>query len=297
MNIEDIAANAYDESVAKDEAEATPEVTPEVTEESEAKPEDGQPVDDASDITVKDETTEEAPADDEVEPDEVTDEEIAEQVDAAKTNVEALPPINRYIYDGLPQITTIGVIDGKDVTINVKTADEIPENFEWKTKRAEKLFDQALIDQGGRAMRLENKYQNEQTTRLNQQETNEIQADLAAMQAEGLIPKFSMETAINNPDNAGVKIANDVLALFQKTNMKYAQEGRSYRISYRDAYDKYEAQQARSTKGTVKPDPTIKERKQVAAKVGSGGTKEEPKYKVHAGMTVDDILREHEDDF
>ena len=160
--------------------------------------------------------------DDDSEEDEDDEDDIDEAVEEAKTKVEELPPINQYIYKNLPEIATTGLIDGKEVTIKVKTANEIPDGFDWKSKRDEKMFDQALIDQGVKANNLANEYEAKQKTaegdKYRQAEANDIQSDLRALQTEGLIPKFSTDTANTNPDHPGVKLANEVLALYTKLN-------------------------------------------------------------------------------
>jgi hypothetical protein len=299
MDIQDLAAHAYDQEVAKENGEITEEKT------------DGEEtgVDDKADDDKTDtdgdgdkDTAEKSDADDtdtdkdedDADADEVDDEDIEEKVEAAKTDTAALPPINKYIYDNLPEITTAGIIDGKDITIRVKTADEIPDGFEWKNKRDEKLFDQALIDQGVKAGTLANEYSGKQNQEVLQKEYNEIQADLSALQAAGSIPKFSTETAQSNPDHPGVKIANEVLKIYTDTNQKYAEANRAYRISFADAFDKYQVAQSKKTVTETKSKSTA-ERKEVAAKVGAGRTgADEKKYPVFKGMTVDDILEMNE---
>jgi hypothetical protein len=218
-----------------------------------------------------------------------------------------LPEWSKFVMDGLPTLQTLGHVgEGKDKIFNIKRYEDLPEGFEFATKRDEANFLAANAQQEVRANTLLESYnkqkqereQQENQKKFQEQEVIDIQSDVRALQREKIMPEFQYKESDPkfNSDPA-VKEANEIYELYQKTNQayfdKYANTGRSYRISYRDAADKYYAHKARITpKEEPKPD-NKEERNKVASKVSAPQTTapdSRPKG-IRSGTSMQDIIR------
>lgn len=225
--------------------------------------------------------------------------------DAQPIQTSALSPTQQYVYDNLPSLSVRGKAgtDGEVKTFTVKVAQELPDNFEFASDRDRAIFNQDIADQTTRANQLTAQYtadQQKQTlTEFEARENADIQKDMSDLQREGLLPKFKLQP--NDPgfeDSPEVKQAQEVLSLMNERNQKYAQEGRLARISYRDAFDIWQGQQA------SKPNPELQKedsaRKQVTEKIGGsqGASPDQvSKPRVSRGSTIEQILELHERDF
>lgn len=221
------------------------------------------------------------------------------QPDEIDVEVKELPSWQQYILDKLPEIQTIGHTgEGKDKVFRVKRVEDLPENFEFASKRDELSFSAALASQEVNARDLLKQYQNEEQQQKYQefqnQEAIDIQADIKALQKEGVLDKFkySEEDAEFNSDPA-VKTANAIYDLYKKTNDAYLREfsqtGRNYRISFRDAADKYFARQGRQA-----PKPQARqERDKVATQVSApqGASPDSQKRAMPIGSSMQDVLK------
>lgn len=274
------------------------EQLPEEKEEKDVKPdeskeEDKEEVPEKPEEKKEDESTEEekSPAE---------DNEEAELPEPDDTPPVELPSWQKYVLDNLPEIQTIGhTKDGKDRLFKVKRAEDLPDNFEFASKRDELTFNAAIASQEVNARELLNKYQQEEQNQKFQefqnQEAIDVQSDIQKLQKEGLLDKFkySEDDPEFNSDPA-VKVANEIYDIYKKTNDAYLKEfqktGRNYRISYRDAADKYFAMQGRKTETK---DKAKQERTKVAEKVSApqSAPPESGKRGMPAGATMQDILK------
>lgn len=218
--------------------------------------------------------------------------------DAPQFDADALPERARYIYDNLPALRARGSLgDGKVKDFTIKTAQELPEKFEFASKRDELLFVQELADQAQRANSLDTTWQQQdQKAKFETwqaQQAKDISADLADLQKEELVPKFTEKEAKDNPDHPGVKLANDVYDYMQKTNTARANAGKPYFLSFRDAAEIVLAKKGLETKSQSNS-KVQQERTKIAAKVGgNSGTSRELK-KPQRFKSVWDIVDLHD---
>lgn len=223
-----------------------------------------------------------------------------------------LGPIEKYVIDKLPTLSVV-VKDGEGFkTLKFKDTSELPADFEIANDAVRAQFTADISAQTARARDAINEYKqtelNNNVRAYEQQESKDVATDLASLQKQGVIPKF--ELSEDDPkfnDDPAVKIANQIYDLFKQTNQRYMQQGKTYRITYADAADKFFANQSRadaakaaneSQKAKDQPKeikkektPAQKEREQIASKQGapSGGDAKAEKPRVRAGMTMGDI--------
>lgn len=207
-----------------------------------------------------------------------------------------LPPVAKYILENLPEIQTIGhTIDGKDKVYTVKRLEELPEDFEFASKRAEIAAMAAQSSQELNARQLLQDYQRQEQQaeyrKLQDLEAVEVQSDITSLQREGILPKFQYEPEdVKFNDDPAVKEANAIYDLFQKTNQAYMTAKKTYRISYRDAADKY---YLAKSKAEAKKTPPTPERTKAAEKVGapSGASPSTRKGPLPSGTRPDQIYQ------
>lgn len=133
---------------------------------------------------------------------------------------DQMKPVQRYIYTGLPYITITGIQgegdDAKEVELQVKTPDQIPEDFKYKSVRSEKIADDAFLEQNKRADQMYTKIQQtsqqSQEQEQRQQENSQILAGVETLQKDGVIPKITAEPGTPEFDkDPGVLRANEIL--------------------------------------------------------------------------------------
>lgn len=230
------------------------------------------------------------------------EEEDEDEEPVAPVNQAELPSWQKYVLENLPDIQVVGH-EGtkKDKVYTVKRLEDLPDEFEFTSRRAELAFSAALASQEVNARELVNKYNQEQQTRQYQefqaQEAVDIQADIQRLQKDGIIEKFkySEDSPEFNTDPA-VKVANAIYDLYKKTNDSYLKEfgntGRTYRISYRDAADKYFAMQGRQKPVEPPKNDNKQERDKVAEKIsGQGSASDGQKKGMPVGSTMQDVLK------
>lgn len=224
---------------------------------------------------------------------EVTEEveEVPEEVELEdlpeEKTYEPLPEWQKYILDNLPNIQVMGHQgEGKDKVFNVKRLEELPDDFEFASKRAELAFNAALAAQEVNARDLLAKYRSEEAQRANHNfeslEALDIQSDVKTLQKAGMLPKFKYE--VNDPrfnDDPAVQESNKIYDFYKKINdgyyEKYNGSGRMYRISYEDAAYKYYAlhpkeaspEQVKAIKKEEQKTPEQTQRESVAKKVSA----------------------------
>lgn len=223
-----------------------------------------------------------------------------------------LGPIEKFVLDKLPTLSVV-VKDGESFkTLKFKDTSDLPADFEIANDAARAQFTADISAQTSRARDAINEYKqtelNNNVKAYEAQEAKDVASDLASLQKQGVIPKF--ELSEDDPkfnDDPAVKTANQIYDLFKQANQRYMQQGKTYRITYADAADKFFASQTRadaakaadeSQKGKDQPKeikkektPAQKEREQIASKQGapSGGDAKAEKPRVRAGMTMGDI--------
>ena len=207
---------------------------------------------------------------------------------------EGMPPINKVIYNNLPYIQAVGK-DGN--IIRVKTAQQLPDDFEFANKKAELQFQNDLQAQEMKAQKISDnitsriKQNEEQAERA--REARNILDEISALQKSGdlPIPKAKPGTKAFDDDDAVVLI-NKVLGYRQErlkagSNLTVEDALMIYKMKHPSEFEnKSEA------KGDV-------ERKKVANKI-SGSNKSadtsissrkagKPKY-YRYGMSMEDVL-------
>lgn len=226
-----------------------------------------------------------------------------DEPDAFTEPVE-LPQWQKYIVDNLPDIQTVGHTLNKageplpDKVFTIKRLEELPDNFEFASRRAEIAFGAALASQEVNARELLVKYNNQQQQQQYQQFQNQealdIQSDITALQKEGVIDKFQhSEDSPEFNDDPAVKLANEIYDLYKKTNDSYIKSGRTYRITYQDAAFKYLGMKSRQTPPAPKTPDNSNERKQIADKISApqSTAPEGQKRGMPVGSSMQDVLK------
>lgn len=214
-------------------------------------------------------------------------------------NVEGMDAETKYIFDNLPNITA-RIKDGDGVKeIQLKSPTQLPENFEFASKRDEVLFMNAVSAQENRALQLQSTYQQQQQSTQNQQfeerENAMIRDDVAELQKEGELPKF--KTQVGDPEfekDPATQEVQKVLDFMEERNQQYLNDynqGRPYRhIGFREAYYMFQ-RTGQSTQ--VAQQQEDRERKEIANRTTTPRglvPTELKKPTVPRGTTVQDIL-------
>lgn len=247
------------------------------------------------------------------EPAEVPAPDEDEEDEAPAPQAVGLGPIEKYILDKLPTLQA-RIKDGDSVkVISFKDISELPQGFELADDSARAQFTVDVAAQVDRAKNALSQYKQaelqENIRKFEAQESQDVADDIAFLQRRGILPKF--QYAEDDPKfntDPAVKEANEIYDLYKKTNQAYAQKyadtGRTYRISYRDAADKYyaresrskanESQNAKDQPAPAKKTPVAtKERQEVARQQGApqGGEPAGNKFRPRSGMKMSDINR------
>lgn len=210
---------------------------------------------------------------------------------------DKLPEQNKLIYNSLPYITA----EGKDGDIRVKTPEQLPEDFEFKNKRAEMTFQNDLQAQEMKATKMSEAL----TQRANMIAQNTARQRAAAQiigEIEGLqktgdlpTPKAKQGTKEFDSDPA-VELINKVLGYRQQrmsegVNLTIKDSLMLYKLQHPEDFEKKEA------KGDV-------ERRNIAKKV-AGSSKasgapanndNKPQY-YRPGMSTEDVIDRVLDDW
>lgn len=240
-------------------------------------------------------------------PEDVELEEIPEE-----TKQEPLPEWQKYIMDNLPEIQVIGHQgeNGKDKVFKVKRLEDLPDDFEFTSKREELAFTTALASQEVNARELLQRYRGEESQRQAKEfealEALDVQSDTKRLQDSGVLPKFKYPP--NDPrfdTDPAVIEANKIYDFYEKINQeyydKYNNSGRMYRVSYEDAAYRYYAlhpkEAPKEAKEAPKETPPKKsaeqvEREKVASKIGSQGASSDGKIRpLMPGTSVNKVYQ------
>jgi len=256
---------------------------------------------------------------DEVISEDTAEEEIPEEVELEdlpeEKKFEDLPDWSKYILDNLPNIQVMGHQgeDGKDKLFTVKRLEDLPDDFEFASKRAELSFASALSAQEINARELLQKYQNEQSQRQQSEfealEAVDIQNDVSSLQKAGILPKFKY--AVNDPrfnDDPAVQESNKIYDFYKKINSdyyeKYNGSGRMYRVSYEDAAYRYYALHPKEVTPEVKKaiekkeeapakTPQQEQREKAASKIGApqGASSDAKRRALRPGTSLQNVYQ------
>lgn len=135
-------------------------------------------------------------------------------------------PEEKFIYNSLDYITVKGK-DGEELSVKLPT--QLPDDFEFASKRAEAQFYSAMSAQSSKAEKLMNKITSdrEQTTKAEQEkaELDAIIADVDRLQDDGIVPKIKAKPGTEefNKDPS-VQLVNKILDFRDEYNRKHKGE-------------------------------------------------------------------------
>jgi hypothetical protein len=210
-----------------------------------------------------------------------------------------------WVLEQLPKIYVIGTSKGEQVGMEVKRAEDLPNDFEFLNKRDEMIFSQNIADQTNRAINLINQWNNDQqqssASKFSEQENRDIQLDIASLQREGLLDRFRYQPNDDRFEkDPAVKEMQEVLDYYNEQNQRRYTEsqrtGRLFsRLSYRDAFYLYQRQQAPSKQDSPeqrKADTKRKAATKVLAKgsKGQGDQSTTSRPRLAKNASVDDII-------
>lgn len=203
-----------------------------------------------------------------------------------------MPEENRVIYNALPYLNA----EGKKGTIQVKTPDQLPDDFEFKNEKAMMRFQNDLQAQENKATQLSNaiatRAEAEQRAIAEKAEARAVIGEIDKLQDKGLLPKPTAKQGTKAfDDDPAVLLINEVLDY----RAQRAREG--VRLSVKDSLTLYKAEHPeRFAKKEAKGDA---ERRNVAKKI-AGNSKatgtavnnnesSKPHY-YKLGMSTEDVL-------
>ena len=135
-------------------------------------------------------------------------------------------PEEKFIYNSLDYITVKGK-DGEELSVKLPT--QLPDDFEFASKKAEAQFYSAMSAQSSKAEKLMNKINSdrEQTTKAEQEkaELDAIIADVDRLQDDGIVPKIKAKPGTEefNTDPS-VQLVNNILDFRDEYNRKHKGE-------------------------------------------------------------------------
>lgn len=212
-----------------DESEETPEDEPDEKESGESKEESKtQGLSDEEflkelerrGLKVAEDKKEEPKKDDKPQPWEERPDEIDEKLWNKST------PEEKFIYNSLDYITVKGK-DGEELSVKLPT--QLPDDFEFASKRAEAQFYSAMSAQSSKAEKLMNKITSdrEQTTKAEQEkaELDAIIADVDRLQDDGIVPKIKAKPGTEEfNSDPSVQLVNKILDFRDDYNRKHKGE-------------------------------------------------------------------------
>ncbi len=180
---------------------------------------------------------------------------------------DQMKPVQRYIYTELPYITIVGTQgegeEAKQVELQVKTPDQIPDDFNFASKRAEKIADDAFLEQNKRADQMYGRIQQTATQSQEQarmqQENQMIISGVEKLQEDGVIPKITAKPGTPEFDkDPGVLRANEIIAYREDLikageNVSMVSAGKMFKADHPELYapkpaPKGDAERARASK-------------------------------------------------
>lgn len=281
----------------KHAAESTDDKSEEQTDETQGDNNDSTGAEDTDDVAVEGDSDDDAEdgaddGSDDADSD-ASDDEVAKADDEVEQEPVELQPREQFIYENLHAITVNGTVDGKPKELSIRLAQELPDNFEFASKREEKMFDQSLAEQAVLADRLNGKWQSDQATQQTQaqqaEQAKSIKTDIEALQKERLLPKFDKLKADTDPK---AEATREVLKFYNQ------RRDAGSNITFRDAFELLEAKKIREG-SKAKQSAAVTRRNETSAKVGNakGEVKEAAESRWRPGMRVDDVTSAYAQDF
>lgn len=218
---------------------------------------------------------------------------LLERPDEIPENVwNNMPEENKAIYNALPYL----VAEGKQGTIQVKTPDQLPDDFEFKSEKAMMKFQNDLQAQETKATQLSNaitaRVEAERRAVIEREEARNVISEIDNLQGKGLLPKPTAKQGTRAfDDDPAVLLINEVLDY----RAKRAQEGTH--LSVKDSLTLYKAEHPeRFAKKEARGDV---ERRNIAKKIAgnskatgtavNGNEGSKPHY-YKVGMSTEDVL-------
>ena len=204
-----------------------------------------------------------------------------------------LPEENKIIYNALPYITA----EGKKGAVQVKTPDQLPEDFEFKNEKAMMKFQNDLQAQENRATQFKNAIdaRNEREERANaeREEARKVIGEIDALQKSGDLPKPKAKSGTKEfDDDPAVILINKVLGY----RAQRASEGAN--LSVKDSFLLYKALHPeefakKEAKGDIERANIAKKvagnSKATSSAVNGGDDSNKPHY-YKTGMSTEDVL-------
>lgn len=157
-----------------------------------------------------------------------------------------------YAYEQIPTIQVKGKVgNGKVETYEIKTADDLPDNFRYADAKEQSKALTALqenVNLAKEAINDANTHNANRTAQLTRQQTHVAQKnELEKLQESGRLPKFTMKpTDTGFMETPEAKRAQEVLSFMAETNKAYKDAGVNQEItSVTVALDLLEAKEAR----------------------------------------------------
>lgn len=155
------------------------------------------------------------------------DEVLEDEVEPTPVDPKATTPqeqLANYILDNLQPITVAGQSGGKNVQLNVKVVDQLPDDFEFHSSKDQARFHQAIASQAISARQLADRYVSDQQQAENEvfnaSERREIASDIAKLQRAGELQTFT----------PGVNVDEDPRAAEAREVMKFYEEEKTRRL-------------------------------------------------------------------
>lgn len=204
----------------------------------------------------------------------------------------AMPPINKFIYNNLPYIEA----KGKDGTIlKVKTPDQLPEDFEFASAKAQTKFNNDMQAQENMANDMEraivSRAKQQRAAEQSRAEAKDTIAQIESLQNSGDLPKPKAQPNTQEFNNDPAVQLIDKILSYQKARAEQGQ-----RLSVKDAMVLYKAEHPEAFRtGEAKGDV---ERKKLSKKISGSRKSTDAKadslgyqkryYKF--GMSTQDVL-------
>lgn len=231
--------------------------------------------------------------------DEAEDEPPASKApDKPGTTPSGLSPELEYVVGRLPILTVHGREggEGQVKSYQVKAAGQLPENFEFTSKREELIFTQSLASQELKAQQLLNEFnynkQQETSKQYDQQENADIRSDMGDLQREGKLAKFKYPPSDRRfNDDPAVKEAQAAIEYMNDKNATYTKAGKLYRISFRDAFEQLQRADTKTTPEAKAQGKEDADRKQVSRQTGAGrSASATPPPKARIARNMEDLI-------
>lgn len=204
-----------------------------------------------------------------------------------------LPDENKIIYNALPYITA----EGKKGAVQVKTPDQLPEDFEFKNEKAMMKFQNDLQAQENRATQFKNaidaRNEREEMANAEREEARKVIGEIDALQKSGDLPKPKAKSGTKEfDDDPAVILINKVLGY----RAMRANEGAN--LSVKDSFLLYKALHPeefakKEAKGDIERANIAKKvagnSKATSSAVNGGDDSNKPHY-YKTGMSTEDVL-------